>query len=178
MLASPDADRFMPGDNAAANAVYLANIEDGVNYLRDASQDAALHEAERAGFGQAALEYAQFDREMTRSSRVAPTEVFDRSLLLADATHPVEVKFFGRANTAGDAVVWLPQQKIVFSGDIVVLPVPYGFNSYPGEWTGGLADICGLAYDVLVPGHGRPPRSLPRSISSPPALPSPATTRG
>jgi glyoxylase-like metal-dependent hydrolase (beta-lactamase superfamily II) len=27
MLASPDADRFMPGDNAEANAVYFANIE-------------------------------------------------------------------------------------------------------------------------------------------------------
>lgn len=158
MLASPDADKFMPGDNAAANAVYLANIENGVNYLRNASQDAALHEAERAGFGQAALEYAQFGREMARSSRVAPTEVFDRALLLADATHPVEVKFFGRANTAGDAIVWLPEQRIVFSGDVVVLPVPYGFNSYPGEWAGVLADIRGLAWDVLVPGHGRPLR--------------------
>jgi glyoxylase-like metal-dependent hydrolase (beta-lactamase superfamily II) len=158
MLASPDADKFMPGDNAAANAVYLANIEDGVNYLREAAKDETLQEDDHAGFGQAALEYAQFGREMARSRRIAPAEVFDQSLLLADETHPVEVKFFGRANTAGDAVVWLPEQKIVFSGDIVVLPVPYGFNSYPGEWTGVLADIRGLAYDVLVPGHGRPLR--------------------
>jgi hypothetical protein len=38
------------------------------------------------------------------------------------------------------------------------LPVPYGFNAYPGEWTRVLADIRGLACDVLVPGHGRPLR--------------------
>jgi len=156
MLASTDADRFMPGDDAGANAVYLANIEGGVNYLRDTSGNETLDEAERAGFARAALEYEQFGREMARAHRVAPAEVFDKSLLLADDTMPVEVKFLGRANTEGDAIVWLPAQKIVFSGDVVVLPVPYGFNSYPGEWLGVLQDIHDMGYDVLVPGHGRP----------------------
>jgi len=44
----------------------------------------------------------------------------------------------------------------VFTGDIVVLPIPYGFNAYPGEWTGALQKIDALGYRVLVPGHGRP----------------------
>jgi len=158
MLASPDADRFMPGDNAEANAVYHANIEGGVNYLRETSKNATLDEAERAGFALAAREYEQFGREMARAHRVPTTEVFDTSLLLADPTHPVEVKFAGRANTAGDAIAWLPQQKIVITGDVVVLPVPYGFNSYPLEWIDVLRTIRDTGYGVLVPGHGRPLR--------------------
>jgi len=156
MLLSPDADRFMPGDDAAANAVYQANIQGGVNYLRNASLDESLSEAERRGFSQAALEYEQFGHEMARAHRVAPTEVFEMSMTLEDQTHPLEVSFSGRANTAGDAIAWLPQQQVVFTGDIVVLPIPYGFNSYPGEWVMALQKISVLGYRVLVPGHGRP----------------------
>lgn len=158
MLDSPEADHFMPGDNAEANAVYMANIEGGVTYLRDASRNEALDEVERAGFAQAALEYEQFGREMLRARRMPPTEVFEQSLTLDDPTHPVEVRFPGRANTAGDAIVWLPRQQIVFTGDVVVLPIPYGFNVYPEEWIGVLQDIRDLGYQVLVPGHGRPMR--------------------
>jgi glyoxylase-like metal-dependent hydrolase (beta-lactamase superfamily II) len=156
MLGSVDANRFMPGDDAAANAVYLANIEAGVSYLRDASKDDALAAEERAGFSRAASEYEQFGREMALARRVAPSEVFERSMMLSDTTHPVELMFPGRANTAGDAVAWLPRQKIVFTGDVVVVPIPYGFNAYPESWITVLENIRGLGYRVLVPGHGRP----------------------
>ncbi|ANP45882.1 hypothetical protein ATE48_08080 [Candidatus Viadribacter manganicus] len=155
MLASPDADRFMPGDNAQANAGFMADIQDGANFLQQAAQDQNLHEADRAGFAQAAREYEQFGREMAVARRVAPTEIFDGSVTLPDRVHPIEVRFFGRANTSGDAIVWLPRQRIVFTGDVVVAPVPYGFNSYPSEWIGVLNQIKALNYAVLAPGHGQ-----------------------
>ena len=47
---------------------------------------------------------------------------------------PSLVLFLGRVNTEGDAVVWLPKERIVFAGDIVVQPLPYGFGSSPTEW--------------------------------------------
>lgn len=158
MLTSPEADRYMPGDDADKNAAYMANIQGGVAFLTDASQDQKYSEAERAGFAQAATEYEQFGREMATARRVAPTETFEHSLTLADNSHPVEVMFLGRANTAGDAVVWLPRQKVVITGDLVVAPIPFGFNSYPEEWIGVLNQVRDLNYAVLVPGHGRPMR--------------------
>ena len=113
-----------------------------------------MSEGDRAGFGKAAAEYEQFVREMSIAHRVVPTEVFETKLILADAKTPVEIHFFGRANTAGDAVAWLPGQRIVFTGDVVVAPIPYGFNGYPSEWVDVLKKILALKPAVLVPGHG------------------------
>ncbi|MEZ5994144.1 MAG: MBL fold metallo-hydrolase [Hyphomonadaceae bacterium] len=156
MLTDAGADRYMPGDNAEANAAYMANVQGGVDFLRQAAQDQNLQEADRTGFGQAAQEYEQFGHEMASARRVAPTEVFASSLTLPDRAHPVEIRFFGRANTAGDAVIWLPRQRVVFTGDVIVAPIPYGFNSYPADWIEVLNQIKALDFAVLAPGHGRP----------------------
>ena len=158
MLASAAADRFMPGDNAEANRAYHANNEGAAGYLRQQSEDAALPAAVRQGYSQAAQEYARFAREMLPARRVAPTEIFEERLVLPDGETPVEVRFLGRANTEGDAIVWLPRQRIVMTGDVVVSPIPYGFNSYPTEWLAVLAHIKALQFSVLVPGHGTPMR--------------------
>ena len=64
--------------------------------------------------------------------------------------------FLGRANTDGDAVAWLPRQRIVMTGDIVVSPIPFGFGSYPESWIAVLARLKALNPAMLVPGHGEP----------------------
>jgi glyoxylase-like metal-dependent hydrolase (beta-lactamase superfamily II) len=148
----------MPGDDPKANATYMENTRAGVDFLRKASTDEKLSAVDRAGFGVAAAEYEQFAREMSVAHRVVPTEVFEDKFVLADTDAPVEIHFFGRANTAGDAIAWLPKQNVVFTGDVVVAPIPYGFNAYPGEWIGVLNKILALKPAVLVPGHGNPMR--------------------
>ena len=60
----------------------------------------------------------------------------------------------GRANTDGDLVAWMPRQKVVATGDAVVAPTPYGFNSYPADWIAVLEKIRALGFDRLIPGHG------------------------
>lgn len=68
----------------------------------------------------------------------------------------VEVKHRGGAHTPGDVMVWLPQQRVVFSGDIVyvdrmlgVLPV-----SHTGRWLESFAALEALQPARIVPGHG------------------------
>lgn len=68
--------------------------------------------------------------------------------------HQVEVKFLGRGNTAGDAVVYLPKEKIVVAGDLVVYPIPYIYDGYPTEWIQTLQNLSQLDADTIVPGHG------------------------
>jgi len=101
----------------------------------------------------------QFDR-MTRdfvgSYLVPPTETFEHELVIDDRDLPVHVMFLGRANTDGDAIAWLPKQKIVASGDIVVSPYPFGFGSYPAEWIQTLGKLKALGFTTLIPGHGHP----------------------
>jgi glyoxylase-like metal-dependent hydrolase (beta-lactamase superfamily II) len=87
---------------------------------------------------------------------VLPTETFTDELRLDDPVRPVHLRFLGRANTEGDAIAWLPSERIVITGDIVVSPVPFGFFSFPGDWLEVLERIKALDYRVLIPGHGEP----------------------
>lgn len=87
---------------------------------------------------------------------VLPTETFTDELRLNDRMRPVHLRFLGRANTDGDAIAWLPNERIVVTGDIVVHPVPFGFGSFPRDWLGVVERIKALDYRVLIPGHGEP----------------------
>ena len=87
---------------------------------------------------------------------VPPTETFERELLIDDPETPVRLMFLGRANTAGDAVAWLPKQRIVITGDMVVWPTPFGFFSHPAEWVRTLGKLKALGFTTLIPGHGEP----------------------
>ena len=87
---------------------------------------------------------------------VPPTETFEHELVIKDRDVPVHMMFLGRANTEGDAIAWLPRQKIVASGDIVVSPYPFGFGSYSGDWIQTIGKIKALGFTTLIPGHGLP----------------------
>jgi len=66
----------------------------------------------------------------------------------------VRLLHLGRANTAGDTLVYVPDAKVLITGDVVVAPVPFGFGSYPGEWLGVLDKILAMKPAAIVPGHG------------------------
>jgi glyoxylase-like metal-dependent hydrolase (beta-lactamase superfamily II) len=50
--------------------------------------------------------------------------------------------------------LWLPEEKILATGDIVVSPTPYGFFSYPQSWAGVLRELKSFGAKTIVPGHG------------------------
>jgi len=84
----------------------------------------------------------------------APTLTFDQDLALDIGGTEVQVKHLGRANTIGDTVAYLPQQKVLITGDVLVRPIPYAFDGYPSEWIHTLEKLAQLQADTIVPGHG------------------------
>ncbi len=82
------------------------------------------------------------------------TLTFDEKLTIRSGHRLIELLYLGDGNTAGDIVMWLPEEKIVATGDIVVHPVPYAFNMPPKKWGATLRRIQNLEYSILVPGHG------------------------
>lgn len=104
---------------------------------------------------------AERERELAELARVryAPPELtFGSSLVLRLGAREARLLHLGRGNTPGDAVVHLPRERVLVAGDLVVHPVPFGFNSYPTEWARTLRALDALDFDVLVPGHGPPLR--------------------
>jgi glyoxylase-like metal-dependent hydrolase (beta-lactamase superfamily II) len=66
----------------------------------------------------------------------------------------VRVLFLGRANTAGDAIVDVPDAKVVMTGDVLVRPFPFATQSYIREWAAVLRRIEAMDVQAIVPGHG------------------------
>ena len=104
----------------------------------------------------ALVQYDLFAKDFTGSYIVPPTETFERRLVISDPEIPVEIIHLGRANTNGDALAWLPRQKIVATGDIVVAPIPFGFGSYSSDWIHTISKVKALGFATLIPGHGMP----------------------
>jgi len=84
-----------------------------------------------------------------------PNTIFDDELNIDLGNRKVEVKFLGRGNTIGDVVVYLPEEKIIAAGDLVVYPVPYAYLGYPSEWAKTLQKIYDMNVDIIIPGHGK-----------------------
>jgi glyoxylase-like metal-dependent hydrolase (beta-lactamase superfamily II) len=95
-------------------------------------------------------------REVEQVRITPPDLTFSDKLTLHHGKREIQVLHLGKGNTDGDAVVWLPQEKILISGDLVVHPLPYGIGSYPREWLATLDKLSRFPFELLVPGHGEP----------------------
>lgn len=83
-----------------------------------------------------------------------PTETFERRLTIHRGSREIQLLNFGRGNTRGDAVMFLPQDSIVATGDLLVYPIPYPFGSYISDWIKTLASVEQLGAKHIIPGHG------------------------
>ncbi len=83
-----------------------------------------------------------------------PTLTFAQHMIFHSGEREIQVRYFGRGNTRGDAVVYLPREKVVITGDLVVHPTPYGFDSFPKDWIQTLRQVAALDFEYLIPGHG------------------------
>jgi glyoxylase-like metal-dependent hydrolase (beta-lactamase superfamily II) len=84
-----------------------------------------------------------------------PTMVFDREMTIFMGTLEVRLMHIGMGHTRGDTIVWIPSQKICFSGDLV----EYGAAAYAGdaqleEWPVTLEALRAMNHHQLVPGRG------------------------
>lgn len=66
---------------------------------------------------------------------------------------------YANAHTSGDLMVYLPEQKIVFTGDIIATNQPYTLihaekNGSSEGWITTVKGLAGLNADNYVPGHG------------------------
>ncbi|MFN9101178.1 MAG: MBL fold metallo-hydrolase [Betaproteobacteria bacterium] len=84
-----------------------------------------------------------------------PTITFTGKMTLWLGSLEVQLLQLGRGHTKGDTVAWLPQQKILFSGDLVEFDAtPYAGDAYFTDWPATLDRLAALGPEKLVPGRG------------------------
>jgi len=100
------------------------------------------------------VDYEAWAAEGKKTHYVAPTMTFDREMTVRLGAREVRLMFLGRGNTAGDAVVYVPDARVVATGDLLVGPTPYATASFLREWIGVMDQLKTLDAAAIVPGHG------------------------
>ncbi|TWG85981.1 glyoxylase-like metal-dependent hydrolase (beta-lactamase superfamily II) [Cupriavidus gilardii J11] len=94
-----------------------------------------------------------------------PNVVFERELTLYLGKLEVKVLHPGPGHTKGDTVVWIPSQKILFSGDLVEYEAAcYCGDAQLEEWPATLDALRALEPRALVPGRG-PALTTPEQVA-------------
>ena len=101
------------------------------------------------------LDFADLLESQYRNFDAAyPSITFTGELRIHSGDREIHVLHPGTGNTPGDLILWLPKEKILASGDIVVWPTPYGHGGRPSEWAQTLHALMALDFRMLIPGHG------------------------
>mgnify|MGYP006194563235 CR=1 FL=1 len=84
-----------------------------------------------------------------------PTTTFSEAMTVYLGKRKVEIMHLGRAHTAGDAVVWVPDAEVMFTGDIVEYhSACYCGDGYFNDWADTLNNIAGFDPVAIAPGRG------------------------
>jgi glyoxylase-like metal-dependent hydrolase (beta-lactamase superfamily II) len=95
------------------------------------------------------------DVESVPAGLTWPTITFKGEMTLWLGKFEVKLLQLGRGHTKGDTVVWLPQDKVLFSGDLVEFDAtPYAGDAYFQDWPQTLDRLAALQPRALVPGRG------------------------
>ncbi len=86
---------------------------------------------------------------------VAPTRTFDGALTLHVGAKRVELIEVGPAHTRGDVLVYLPAERVIFSGDILFIEgTPIVWAGPVSNWIAACDRMLAMDLEVVVPGHG------------------------
>jgi cyclase len=116
-------------------------------------------EAIRASIAERGQSDPQWAEEMRHKVRglwiTLPTEAFeDRSEPEIGGVHVHAIHFGG--HTSGSSVVWLPQARVLFAGDLIFEGrYPFIGDADVPEWIAVLKRLPQFGAETVVPGHGR-----------------------
>ena len=105
------------------------------------------------------VEMARYFLEQKRSvHHTLPTVTFTDRLDVTLGERRIQILNYGRGVTPGDAFVYLPSERVLITGDLLVNPISFALSCYPTEWLAVLDRLDSLDAAVIVPGHGEPLR--------------------
>jgi glyoxylase-like metal-dependent hydrolase (beta-lactamase superfamily II) len=124
----------------------IAQLKTDLDAARTAEQ-----RARRAGD----LRHAEAYLAEVQSLRPAlPTLAFERTMSIYRRDREIQLLYFGRAHTEGDVFVYLPNEKVVVTGDAVIGWTPFMGDGYPEDWVATLDRLAQLDFTRMIMGHG------------------------
>ncbi len=113
-----------------------------------------------------AAKKAQLAKQLADAQKIAadlkevnptpPNVTYSSKMVLHRGKREIDLLFLGRGHTGGDTVVYLPNEKIVCTGDLMESRLAYMGDAFFDEWVTTLDALKKLDYNVDLPGHGIP----------------------
>jgi glyoxylase-like metal-dependent hydrolase (beta-lactamase superfamily II) len=124
----------------------IANLRQRVASENDAAAKARL---------QTQLQTAENNAASQAELKPTPPNVTLRTnLTIFRGSREIQIRFLGRAHTAGDVVVYLPKEKIVITGDMLTSTLSNMSDAFVNEWVTTLDELKKLDFTTVLPGHG------------------------
>ena len=85
-----------------------------------------------------------------------PNVTLDERMTLFRGDREIRLLYLGRGHTGGDIVVYLPKEKVLCTGDLLVHDVANLIDGYVNEWPDALEKLRPIDFVDVIPGHGDP----------------------
>ena len=158
LIVGHEATRALLGPDALRGrtvAAYLAGLPAQIESARaEAAKEASPEK--RMELTRRADALRAYQEELAALVPVPPQLTFRDTLTLWLGSREVQLMHLGRGHTAGDVVVFLPQQRVVCTGDLFNGYIGYMGDAYVDEWADTLAGLAMLEFETVIPGHGAP----------------------
>jgi cyclase len=146
------AERAIEGRTVAG---YLTGLPAQITRAR-AEADAEASAEKRAELTRRVASIEAYRTELSALVPLPPQVTFRDELTLWLGQREIRLVHPGRGHTAGDVIVYLPQERIVCSGDFFNGYIGYMGDAYVDEWADSLARLAALDFETVIPGHGAP----------------------
>ena len=85
---------------------------------------------------------------------IPPNTTLVRRLTLHRGQREIQIHHLGRGHTGGDVVVFLPAEKVIFTGDLLPAGAPFLGDSFPEDFIETLERLKNIDFELILPGHG------------------------
>lgn len=147
---------LIQGGKSKANVAFEGSVRFAraqVDNLTRAA-DTASDGARRSELRRQAAVWQRQNEAVAAVTPVPPNLTISHRMTLIKGGREIEILFLGRGHTGGDLVVYLPGEKILATGDLLVQQAPFLGDGYLREWAATLEEIRKLDVEVVLPGHG------------------------
>lgn len=140
--------------DSRAHDFFVGGVPNAIKAL-EARLAAAKDDKERRAL-EAQLAVQRNHLEGTKAVVPTPPNVtLTHTMTLHRGAREIRIMHLGRAHTAGDVIVYLPKERIIATGDLLVEGTSYMGDAYFTEWIETIESLKQLDFETVLPGHGR-----------------------
>src|SRR5690349_3409086 len=135
-------------NSVAALPKQIADLEGRAAAEKDPAAKARLEQTVRV--------QRAYQEQLKEIQPTPPTIAFSNTMTLVRGGREIRLLFLGRGHTGGDVVVYLPDERVVCTGDLLVNGIANLVDGYVNDWPETLDKLAALDFDDVIPGHGEP----------------------